>query len=403
MYAKEKNSTMNNPETYETVRDFLNDNSFIEWQLSGNKDLGNKWLNFIRKHPCKQDIFDEAVRRIRTVRFNACNLSEESEQEMCREIIRRVRLYKKRRRLKYFALSAAASVFLGLLMTFYQTTHKKPDAGRSVASHDAIPETNRLSEEIQLITENNVLKLNQNAEIVLSADGNALFTDSLQGKQTIGLSEEKLNKLIVPYGKRASVLLSDGTHVWLNSGTELEFPALFSGGSRAIRVSGEIFIDVAKQGKPFLVHTLHTQIEVFGTSFNVSAYREEDKEAVVLVEGSVKVKNNKDNTTVVLSPNQMAEVENGNIKSKTVDVSEYIGWKSGFIQFNKTAIDEVLKKVSRYYNVEFKCNENLQLGGKTCSGKLFLSDDIDDVLKAFADITLLNYEKTDNRTIFIKK
>ena len=247
------------------------------------------------------------------------------------------------------------------------------------------------------------MKLNQNAEIVLSANGNALITDeSVQGKQAIGLSEEKLNKLIVPYGKRASVLLSDGTRVWLNSGTELEFPAVFPGSSREIRVRGEIFIDVVKQDKPFLVHTLHSQIEVFGTSFNVNAYEEEDRESVVLVEGSVKVKNNVDNQSVVLSPNQIAEIANGGIKSKAVDVSEYISWKSGFIQFNKTPIDEILRKVARYYNVKFNYNENLHLNTKTCSGKLYLSDDIKDVLKAFADITLLNYEKTDDKTIDVK-
>ena len=82
------------------------------------------------------------------------------------------------------------------------------------------------------------------------------------------------------------------------------------------------------------VHTFNSQIQVFGTSFNVSAYEDEERESVVLVEGSIQVKSNANNASLILSPGQMAEISAGNIKSKEVDVSEYIGWKDGFMQFN---------------------------------------------------------------------
>jgi ferric-dicitrate binding protein FerR (iron transport regulator) len=135
----------------------------------------------------------------------------------------------------------------------------------------------------------------------------------------------------------------------------------------------------------------------------VSAYEDEERESVVLVEGSIQVKSNANNASLILSPGQMAEISAGNIKSKEVNVSEYIGWKDGFMQFNKVPLDEVLRKVGRYYNVEFKYSEEIDLLGKTCSGKLFLSENIDDVLQSFTNITLLNYEKQSDHIIYIKK
>jgi ferric-dicitrate binding protein FerR (iron transport regulator) len=182
----------------------------------------------------------------------------------------------------------------------------------------------------------------------------------------------------------------------------MEFPSLFSGKKREISVEGEIFIEVVKQDNtPFVIHTPHSQIAVYGTSFNISSYADDKSESVVLVNGSVEVKSQ--NSAVLLRPNELAEIENGIILRNQVDVSDYIAWTNGYMQLNKIPLNEVLKRIGRYYNVEFLYDPDMDLHDQTCSGKLFLSDNFNDVLEAFSTMTYLHCEKQSNETIFIRQ
>ncbi len=382
-------------------KDFLSDDLFLYWRTNPTRELNEYWKRFSRRHPSLDHDFHQAITELDEILATSHQLTQ-SQLEVRERIEKSLRAYRfRRKKLIYYCSAAAATLLLviGSALFFMTDRNNIVEPQEKLLTLGSISSEN----EIQLLmSDGNHMNLHNNSTINLSEEGSSLIIRDSVSQRKIKIEEQTTNKLITPYGKRSSLILADGSKVWLNSGTEIEFPSVFSDKGREIRISGEIFIDVAKQGKPFLIHTLHSQIEVFGTSFNVSAYEEERRESVVLVEGSVKVKSNTGNTSVVLSPNQMAEIEDGRIKSKTVDVSEYISWKNGFIRFNKTPIDEVLRKVARYYNVEFRYNENLLLNTKTCSGNLFLSDDIKDVLKAFTDITLLNYEKTDDKTIHVK-
>ncbi len=121
----------------------------------------------------------------------------------------------------------------------------------------------------------------------------------------------------------------------------------------------------------------------------------------MLVDGSVHIKS--DQGALMLKPGEMAEVNNGNIQRKEVDVMEYISWKNGYMQLNKNSLTEVLKKIGRYYNVEFNYAATLNLQNQTCSGKLFLSENLDDVLQSFSKMTFLQYNKISDGIIYIKK
>ena len=166
-------------------------------------------------------------------------------------------------------------------------------------------------------------------------------------------------------------------------------------------MEGEIFIDVVQlRNTPFTIHTPNSEIIVYGTSFNVSSYSDEKSESVVLVNGSVEVKS--EHSALLLKPNEMALIEDGAVMRKQVDVSEHISWKNGYLQLSQTPLDEVLKKIGRYYNVEFRYLSDLKLPDKTCSGKLYLSDNLEDVLKAFSKLTFLTYE-INKETINIKQ
>jgi ferric-dicitrate binding protein FerR (iron transport regulator) len=262
---------------------------------------------------------------------------------------------------------------------------------------EALPE-----EEIYLISAGKKINLAGNAHIGLTEDGKALVTDSTSSQKELLLARTELNRLVVPYGKRSNLTLSDGTEVWLNSGTELDFPSEFSGKTREIHVNGEIYIEVAHNREmPFIVHTKDIDVLVQGTSFNISAYRDDIRKTVVLVEGKVKIESG---STVIaeLLPNEKVDITENNILKERVDVSEYISWRKGILEFNNTPMSEILKKIERYYNVQFEEAPDIPLNQQTCSGKLFLSNNLDSVMTSVSILSSTVY-KRENNTIQITK
>ena len=388
----------NKPNFTKKVMDFLVDDLFLLWRINPTRELNEYWDNFIRKNPQLENQFRQAITEIDQIRSQSHSLSQ-AQLQVKEKIEHRLLSYKNRKkRIVYYVSAAAAIALLLIISTLFILNQSDYRTEKIMVLGNTVQDN-----EIQLFTGDEVVNLNNNSTLNMSESGNSVIIQDSMSQKKIKLQDHTINKLIIPYGKRSSLILADGSKVWLNSGTEIEFPSVFASKTREIKVRGEIYIEVAKRKEPFIVHTFNSQIQVFGTSFNVSAYEDEERESVVLVEGSIQVKSNANNASLILSPGQMAEISAGNIKSKEVNVSEYIGWKDGFMQFNKVPLDEVLRKVGRYYNVEFKYSEEIDLLGKTCSGKLFLSENIDDVLQSFTNITLLNYEKQSDHIIYIKK
>lgn len=380
------------------VIDFLVDDLFLLWRINPTRELNEYWDHFIRKNPQLENQFRQAITEIDQIRSQSHSLSQ-AQLQVKEKIEHRLLSYKNRKkRIAYYVSAAAAIALLLIISTLFILNQSDYRTEKIMVLGNTVQDN-----EIQLFTGDEVVNLNNNSTLNMSESRNSVIIQDSLSQKEIKLQDHTINKLIIPYGKRSSLILADGSKVWLNSGTEIEFPSIFASKTREIKVRGEIYIEVAKRKEPFIVHTFNSQIQVFGTSFNVSAYEDEERESVILVEGSIQVKSNANNASLILSPGQMAEISAGNIKSKEVDVSEYIGWKDGFMQFNKVPLDEVLRKVGRYYNVEFRYNEEIDLLGKTCSGKLFLSENIDDVLQSFTNITLLNYKKQSDHIIYIKK
>ncbi len=216
------------------------------------------------------------------------------------------------------------------------------------------------------------------------------------------LAKATMNRLVVPYGKRSNIVLSDGSKIWINSGTQLDFPTDFVGNKREIKVNGEIYIEVVNDNKkPFIVNAGKMAIQVYGTSFNVTAYDDEEISSVVLVEGSVGVTTPGYESTV-LSPNEKLDLSSGGISKEVVDVSEYISWTRDVLEFDETPISEVLSKIGRYYNVQFENSPDIRLNEQTCSGKLFLSNNLDSVMISISVLSSTEYERNNN-IIHIRK
>lgn len=213
------------------------------------------------------------------------------------------------------------------------------------------------------------------------------------------------NTLSVPYGKRFKLKLSDGTIVSLNSGTNLRYPEQFGlNGNRDVYLTGEAFFEVAKDKMhPFIVHANHADIEVLGTTFNVSAYPENPTVNSTLIEGSIRMSEAANSTNVILlEPNQMATWQNNSKKLavKEVDPAFYVAWTKGELAFKDTPFSIIAKIIQRTYDVEI-INENSDLAKQNFTGTIKISESsVENILDLLKRDTPFNYS-IDQKTITI--
>ena len=226
-----------------------------------------------------------------------------------------------------------------------------------------------------LATQNNVaLKKTADAAIVydlnnLSATGEMIY-----------------NTLTNPRGSKViDITLSDGSHLWLNSGSSVTFPVAFSKHERNISITGEAYLEVAHDAsREFKVHANGVTTEVLGTHFNVKAYDDEDEVKVTLLEGSVKTLLD-DGQSLMLKPGQQAAVQNpiatnAQLKiNKHPDVEEVIAWKNARFSFNDTDIKQIMKQVSRWYDVDIQFDGEMK--GLSFGGNMSRQKNVSELLK----------------------
>ena len=167
--------------------------------------------------------------------------------------------------------------------------------------------------------------------------------------------ELEFNQLIIPKGTFYHLVLSDGTKVWLNADSKIKYPVSFGQDKREVSLRGEGYFEVAKDSaRPFIMSTDKMDVKVLGTTFDVNTYEDEGKSFVVLVEGLVEVSAGKGESQII-TPGYMAEVDMHDVQAKIhvskCDTEHYIAWKSGNFSFRNASLTEILKRVSRYYDV----------------------------------------------------
>lgn len=183
-----------------------------------------------------------------------------------------------------------------------------------------------------------VLKLNNG---ILSYDGDSKTKTLL------------FNTISTPRGGQYQLILADGTKVWLNAASSLKFPTAFAGKERKVELLGEAYFEVAKNAaKPFKVEVDGMEVEVLGTHFNINSYDDEASTRTTLLEGSIQI--NKNNRSSLLRPGQQARLNReGEIRIiEHADVEEAIAWKEGKFQFDRADIHQVMRQISRWYDVE---------------------------------------------------
>lgn len=206
-----------------------------------------------------------------------------------------------------------------------------------------------------------VLQTSEGKELVLTDENmqqaisgtNANITNLSGSSITYAQSSKtETHTITTPRGMDFKVVLADGTSVWLNAESKLEYPSQFSGNERRVKLQGEAYFEVAKnKNKPFIVEANGVKTRVLGTQFNVRAYSKADSH-VTLIEGSVEVANSTSKVFTRIKPGESAHLQNdGSFELSEVDIDSYVYWKEGFFYFDNVALSEIMQDLGRWYNV----------------------------------------------------
>lgn len=163
------------------------------------------------------------------------------------------------------------------------------------------------------------------------------------------------NTIRTPRGGQYEVMLADGTHVWLNAASSLRFPQTFNGPQRLVELSGEAYFEVAKdKSHPFIVQANGTKVQVYGTHFNVNAYPDNSMVTTTLLEGSVQMSHNGQATMLIPGEQGTSPVSGGAVAVSRADLQQAIAWKNGYFLFHDLGLAEVMRQVSRWYDVDIE-------------------------------------------------
>ena len=341
-------------------------------------------------------VFHEWYRAKRTIEFRRWY----NEEDMWKKLMQRLRARRERRIIRRVS-SAAAVLLVGLLVIEWQPTREKD-------SPVIAKVTETQPKGVMLMMDNgNKVNLTRQKGVIESGNQNTRVSNTknelvYQVDNTGKVDTTKWNRLLVPRGSEYKLVLADGTKVWLNADSELHYPTRF-GNAREVELKGEAYFEVAKDdAKSFIVQTENCEVSVLGTHFNVSAYNGEPV-CTTLAEGSVQV--NSGDKSVRLRPNEQAIVEKDghSIHTRAVEAERYIAWVNGRFVFRNTPLEDVVKQMERWYDVDIQFEAD-SLAAKRMAGVLYRNERLEFAIRTIERVTGVVFEqRTDGYHIRIKQ
>jgi len=317
------------------------------------------------------------------------------------------RISKKGKRSTYFKYVAAAAIISTTAAFWFnsiETIEKK------VLEHSVVVEQNQ----VEIGSAKAILTLEDGSKIALE-EGESYKTDnaSSNGEQLIyngkHRSSEKTstrNVLSIPRGGQFFVVLADGTKVWLNSETKLKYPVTFTPhNSREVElVFGEAYFEVSPSsnhnGTHFIVRTEGQTVDVVGTEFNIKSYKGDDNLSTTLVEGKVKVNNGSTSLNLTPGKQSLLRRETNKFSVSAVDVYDEVSWKNGFFSFKDHSLEDIMKVLSRWYDVEV-IFQNESIKQLKFNGVFRKKQHIDEILGIIKGTNEVNYV-VNKKTITMK-
>lgn len=329
-------------------------------------------------------------------RLGVKEISSFDEEEGWKSVLAKTRKHRTLRWRKWSSVAAAVLVLMGCGML---TWLKMPKAG----------------EGISLLETKNAIRLNlasgksflldsvrqiENGKTVMKNSGRQLVVETVESSK----QEIEWNTIEVPRGTEYSLVLSDGTEIFLNAETVLRFPDQFkSDRKREIWLTGEAYFKVRRDTcRPFIVHSGGTEVRVLGTVFNVMAYENMPELQVTLLSGKVEVEENLNRTSVVLAPGEQAVYDKNErtLEEKVVDVSYYSAWHEGLFAFRETPLTQVMEILARWYDFEVFF-QNTQARDFVYTGKIKRHATLQEVLNRFRQTREFDFE-IKGKTVIIK-
>lgn len=294
---------------------------------------------------------------------------------------------------------AAAIILLLGSAVFLYTINKKSEQPivETTLPSDILPGTNKA---VLTLADGRTIALDSTVSGNIAEQGNSAIVKTAIGEivynaQGAAENEVMMNTMATPRGGQYQLQLSDGTKIWLNAASSVTYPAVFVGRERKIKITGEAYLEVAKdKTKPFIVDIDgKSSVEVLGTSFNISSYPEEPIKTT-LVEGSIKM-NNK-----MLQPGEQAIVSESKLEiNREVDISQVLAWKNGYFSFQDASLQQIAGQLERWYDIEVEFETgapNITLRGKMDRGVR-----LSGVMQLLDDFGVKT--KLENRTLIITK
>jgi ferric-dicitrate binding protein FerR (iron transport regulator) len=270
--------------------------------------------------------------------------------------------FKKRRNLIIRIGSIAASIIVLLCIGTFVALQEQQDSNtESIQWTHIMPE----KEKATITTSDNQIILLDAERLIVK--NNQLIDGEGDGKLHIALKEKEegpsLNKLDVPAGGEHELTLADGSSIKVNSATEFWFPTNFGKETRHVRMQGEAYFQVeANQEHPFIVHlTDEIKVKVTGTTFNINSYKEESHISIALEKGSIDILQ-ADQLLASITPGQLFtyQKETGEYQISSSDISHITDWTSDTFIFRDESIETIMRKLSRWYNVEISLDKEIK-------------------------------------------
>lgn len=371
---------------------YLEDIDFISWIFEPSDRLNSIWLNYQTANPEEVKNIRMARKVILQFRTVVQSLSEEEKITLFSRVLKQIEEKQKSGKTKRFLFGFAKYAAVAILffsigaLLFYQPEITN-QAFYAFDSDEQIP-----TSQAQLIRSNgeNVIIGDQRSTISYQKTGELVINnDTLKSIKSDSKSSQTLNQLITPYGTTSEIILPDGTKVYLNAGSRLAYPDLFTGDTREVILLGEAYFEVKHDIKhPFVVLANDLRIKDLGTRFNVSAYPADGRIETTLAEGKVTIRQNNSgifSRDTELIPGQLASYsrQTREMTVKSVNVEDYILWTQGMMKFETVDLNRIVKKLERFYNIRFQFDDS-RLETLKISGKLELNEDRNEVLERIA-------------------
>lgn len=313
---------------------------------------------------------------------------------------------KKPKPYRKMAIAASFVGLLGLLSFFNIRNNSKEAAVESVITISIVDKSN----------ERAILTLANGTDVILTEEGYQNKNIKSNGSELIyesastNSSKDDIiyNYLSVPRGGEFFIQLSDGTKVWLNAESKLKFPVEFKGSSREVElVYGEAYFEVSPstfhEGVNFIVKTQNQIIEVLGTEFNLSAYKDDKTIITTLVEGKVSLAHSDLSDVKSLSPSQQAtfDLQTNTVNIERVDTDDITAWRLGVLRFQDKSLKDIMIALSRWYDLEVSF-ESETIQRQKFNGIFRKTQNIENILESIQKTQEATFQ-IDGKKIFVKK